>query len=381
MTETCDTLKPYKASSGKFVVPDDLVRLLLHCEKFNFSDLHLQTGNRGHIDAEGRKHDALAHRLTNGEMEDIINELYRRSSASGLIAKGQPVDGAYDMSPSRGERYRYRFNGSGELSAGGASGMQITIRALPSDPPSAQQLGLKQADIDDFIHENGLVVISGQTGSGKTSTLAAVVRYVLENIPDKKILTAEAPIEFVFDSVTKNNSMISQSEVGVHIDTFAAALRSALRRKPEIYMVGEARDLETIDAAIEASVTGHLVWTTNHANGAPATIQRMVMGYPHEVQSLKLFMLCSVMRACISQTLVIGTNGKRVALREKLLVTPDVRQILTSKPPLELLSSAQEALVQYGRPMIVDAQEKYDAGVIDNDTLELIARTYGEATR
>jgi len=373
--------EPYIISGGKFIVPEDLTGLLLHCEKYNFSDLHLQTGNIAHMDAEGKKHVVLDHALSNGEMEDIINQLYRRSSASGLISKGQPVDGAYDMSPSRGERYRYRFNGSGELSIGGASGMQITIRALPADPPTASQLGLVQDDIDDFIHDNGLVVISGQTGSGKTSTLAAVVRYVLEEMPHRKLLTAEAPIEFVFDSVAKNMTMISQSEVGVHIESFSAALRSALRRKPEIYMVGEARDLETIDAAIEAAVTGHLVWTTNHANGAPETMQRMVMVYPHEVQSLKLFMLCSIMRACISQTLVIGTNGKRVALREKLLITPEVREVLTSRPPLELLSSTRDALINYGRPMIVDAQEKYDAGIIDDAELTRIARTYGEKTR
>ena len=377
MSEKIDVYRP---SNGVFTSADDLGPFLEHCQRYNFSDIHIQTGNIVHLDVEGVKHVVIERKMQNSECQDIINALYRRSSASSLIAKGQPVDTAYDFSPSRGVRYRYRVNGSGELSAGGADGMQITIRKLDSMPPKASDIGLEQEDIDTFIHENGLVVISGQTGSGKSSTLAAVVRDVLENVPNRKIVTAEAPIEFVYDQCVMNQTMISQSEVGRHIDSFSGALRSALRRKPEIILVGEARDLETIDAAIEAAVTGHLVWTTNHANGAASTMQRMVMGYDHSVQALKLFSLCSVMRAVVSQTLVIGVNGKRVALRETLPFTNDVRHELLAKPPIELLASTQDALVKYGAPMIVDAQKKFEAGLISDEVVQYIGRNYGERT-
>jgi len=372
---------PYRTTSGMFDADSETKQMLLHAEKYNFSDIHLQTNMRPQIDIEGCKYDLIDKKLTQTEMIDIINTLYRSKAAADLIAKGTPIDSSYDMRNGRTERYRYRYNGTGELSFGGVDGMQITIRRLPSNPPTAEQLGMKQEDIDDFIYDNGVVIISGQTGSGKTSTLAAVIRYILGNISDTKIITAEAPIEFVFDDVERARTMITQSEVGRHVPSFADALRAALRRKPEIFMVGEMRDLETIDAGLEAAITGHLVLSTNHANGVATTIQRMVMGYPYDIQSNKLFTLCSVMRCCISQTLAKTVDGKRVALREKLVFTPEVVEELTSKPPIELLASSRRILIECGRPMIVDAQEKYEQGIISDAELNKIARNYGDSVR
>src|SRR3990167_3604701 len=142
----------------------------------------------------------------------------------------------------------------------GHDGLQITARTIPSDPPTLAEMELPKPILEAIAPEQGVVYITGATGSGKSTLLAAIIRDIAESIEShRKILTYEAPIEFVYDSVEKISSIVSQSEIPRHLPSFAAGVRNALRRKPRLILVGEARDPETISAVMEAAMTGHPV--------------------------------------------------------------------------------------------------------------------------
>jgi defect-in-organelle-trafficking protein DotB len=158
----------------------------------------------------------------------------------------------------------------------GHEGIQITIRTIPTAPPALSSLQLPQSIIDAIAPQEGVVYVTGATGSGKSTLLAAIIKELAEN-PDsnRKILTFESPIEFVYDSVEMPSAVVSQSEIPRHLPSFAAGVRNALRRKPRLILVGEARDTETINAVLEAALTGHPVYTTLHTNGVAETIRRL----------------------------------------------------------------------------------------------------------
>ena len=142
-------------------------------------------------------------------------------------------------------------------------------------------MNLPQTILDAIEPEQGVVYITGATGSGKSTLLASIIRDIAENAEShRKILTYESPIEFVYDTVEKTSSIVSQSEIPRHLPSFAAGVRNALRRKPRLILVGEARDPETISAVMEAAMTGHPVYTTLHSNGVAETMRRLVTTFP-----------------------------------------------------------------------------------------------------
>jgi len=368
---------------GAFVVDSDLDRLLDHCNKLDFSDLYIQTGWPVIAAIHGRKHLIIKRRMRSGEVIDIINALYGYENASALISTGSPVDTDYDFRPERGVRHRYRVNGSGVM-VNGSSGIQITIRRLMATPPRKGDIGLTDDVIKMFTgYDNGVAIISGTTGSGKSTTLAAIIRDTLEADEGKIILTAESPIEYVYDELIDNAlggtepSMISSSSIPLNFKSFENAGVAALRRAPDIFLIGEARDAETIDAVIEGSNTGHLVWATTHSNGAPMTVRRLIQKYSPEIQSAKMSDLAEALRVVMSQTLAKTMDGKRVAIREVLPFTEDVREHIMGGESSDVYRLAREALIHYGTPMIRAAIPYYDDGIINQDELDKIERTFG----
>jgi twitching motility protein PilT len=218
-------------------------------------------------------------------------------------------------------------------------GMGAVFRIIPTKILTAEQLNLSKHILDLCFLSKGLVVVTGPTGSGKSTTLAAMVDFINRNRKDH-IITIEDPIEFVHDN---KGCLINQREVHNHTDSFKDALRAALREDPDIVLVGEMRDLETIAIAIETAETGHLVFGTLHTTTAASTIDRIIDQFPSDRQSQIRVMLSESLKGVIAQTLIKKKGGGRVAALEVLLVTPAIANLIREGKTFQIPSVMQTA--------------------------------------
>ncbi len=343
--------------------PACLAQLLIHCQNLSASDITLQTGEPVIAEIYGRLLRITRRKLSNTEVSEILNLIYG-PNGSAQILSGVDIDTHYEFRPNRNERYRFRVNATGCL-VEGHDAIQITFRTIPSTPPRLAELNLEPELIQALSPPQGIVYVTGSTGSGKSTLLAAIIRDLAEKEDShRKILTYEAPIEFVYDAIDMPSAMVSQSEIPRHLPSFAAGVRNALRRKPRLILVGEARDPETIGAAIEAALTGHPVYTTLHSNGVAETLRRLVNSFSADEAHGRMIDIIETIRVVIWQQLVPTLDGKRVALREFLIFDEKLRDELLD-PKLENISAMTRRLLKkYGQPMSLDAKRKFDAGLI-----------------
>lgn len=363
-----------------FLFPQEPVRLtidsaneiLMHCVKLGASDITFQTGEPIIAEIFGRLKKITRRRLANTEVGEALNAIYG-PNATTIIMSGKDIDTHYEIRPNRSDRYRFRINGTG-CQVEGHDGMQITARTIPTDPPTLDSMNLPKEILDALAPEQGVVYVTGATGSGKSTLLAAIIRSIVEDAEsNRKVLTYEAPIEFVFDNVEKISSVVSQSEIPRHLPSFAAGVRNALRRKPRLILVGEARDPETISAVMEAAMTGHPVYTTLHSNSVAETMRRLVITFPAEERQGRTIDIIETVRLVISQRLVPTVDGKRVALREYLIFDEKIRDILLETDVLNITNVVRKLVREHGRTMETDAKEKFQAGVITERQYFLIA--------
>lgn len=350
----------------------DLERVLLHCVQKEASDITFQTNTPVMAEIHGRIHPITSRKISNPEVGDLLNFIYGANGTTQIFS-GKDVDTHYEIRPSRTERYRFRVNGTG-CQVEGHDGIQITIRTIPAAPPDISTLNLDDEIIQNMAPRQGTVVITGATGSGKSTLLASIIKSLLEQ-PDgnRKMLTYESPIEFVYDMIPSPSSIICQSEIPRHLPSFAAGVRNALRRKPGLILVGEARDTETIAAVIEAALTGHPVYTTVHSNGVADAVRRMIGTFPADERHGRALDILETIRLIVWQQLAPSVDGKRVALREYLVFNDAIRDALLGTDVDQLAASTRKLLKQHGQPMLVDAQKKFDAGILDERYYRLIA--------
>jgi twitching motility protein PilT len=218
-------------------------------------------------------------------------------------------------------------------------GMGGVFRVIPTHIKTAQELGLSKQMIDLCNLSKGLVVVTGPTGSGKSTTLAALLDHINRNRCDH-VITIEDPIEFVHPN---QKCLINQREVGVHTQGFKVALRAALREDPDVVLVGEMRDLETVEIAIETAETGHLVFGTLHTNTAPSTVDRIIDQFPAGQQGQIRTMLSESLKGVISQTLIKAKKGGLVAALEFLVITPAVSNLIREGKTYQIPSVMQTA--------------------------------------
>ena len=275
---------------------------------------------------------------------------------------------SYEVRPDRYTRIRFRVNVTAILSRGRDSA-QITMRELPSEPPTMADLSVEEDIINSWSPRQGMIIVTGPTGSGKTTLLAAGIRMMMERKRGcGKIVTYEAPIEYVYDAIKSPRSLISQTEIPRHLPDFAHGVRNALRRKPNVILVGEARDKETIASAIEASQTGHAVYTTTHTTGVAATIQRMVATFDANERAERAYALMETVRLIVTQTLVPKASGGRTGVREWMRFSDDVREKFLDMDFKEWPSEIQRTIPFQGQTMARSAELLFEAGDIDRRT-------------
>lgn len=362
-----------------FLLPDEplrftaeaLDRMLIHCTNLNASDITIQTNSVIIAEIYGKLEHVTKREISNTEVGDILNIIYGANGTTQIFS-GKDVDTHYEIRPSRTQRLRFRVNGTG-CQVEGHDGIQITLRTIPTTPPNIDELNLEDGIKKSMSPELGSVIITGPTGSGKSTLLAAMLRHLLEQEDGhRKMLTYESPIEFVYDMIKSPSSIMSQSEIPRHLPNFAAGVRNALRRKPRLILVGEARDPETIAAVIDAALTGHPVYTTLHSNGVADAVRRMISTFPAEERHGRALDILETMRLVVWQKLATATDGKRVALREYLVFTEDIRDILVNTEVDLIADKTRHLLKKYGQPMIVDAKRKFDEGKLAERDYKII---------
>jgi defect-in-organelle-trafficking protein DotB len=351
---------------------DEMDRMLVFCHQIQASDITLQTNEHVIAEVYGRLYHITRRRMTNNEIGDMLNFIYGPNGTTQILS-GKDVDTHYEVRPSRSERYRYRVNGTG-CQVEGHDAIQMTLRTIPSDPPTLESMQLEPTLLPAIAPQEGVVYVTGATGSGKSTLLAAIIRHLAESTEsNRKILTYESPIEFVYDSVERPNTVISQSEIPRHLPSFAAGVRNALRRKPRLILVGEARDTETIAAAMEAAITGHPVYTTLHSNGVSEVMRRLVNTFPADERHGRTIDIIETVRLIIWQKLVPTVDGKRTALREFLIFDEAIRDKLLSVNVENITAETRRLLKEYGQPMIVEAKRRFDDGIISERDYKILA--------
>jgi defect-in-organelle-trafficking protein DotB len=349
---------------------------LMWCVKKGSSDISIQTDKPVYNELGGYLYPALYRSIDAADMAVFLNRIYG-SDAQARLASGTDLDVSYEIRPDRYSRMRFRVNIT-PIQSKGRDAAQITMRVLPKEPPRMTDLNIEEDIINNWAPRQGLVVVTGPTGSGKSTLLAAGNRMIMERPRGcGKMLTYEAPIEFTYDTLQSPRSLISQTEIPRHLPDFAAGVRNALRRKPNIIMVGEARDRETISAAIEAAQTGHAVYTTTHTMGVSATVRRMVSTFEMKERSERAYALMETLRLIVTQALVPKKSGGRIGVREWMRFPDEVREKLLDMNYEEWGTEIQRMIPQYGQTMTQTATKIFEAGVIDRRWYLLLTGTSG----
>lgn len=319
---------------------DNLKEILYRAVETEASDLHMTVGLppvyriHGELINEGDK--PLTH-------EDI-------SAAVRILANDNQMEelkrtGECDFAVTYDNTIRMRCNAFYQQ-----HNMALALRLLPLKVPTVEDLGLAPVIVEQAKKPRGLVLLTGPTGSGKSSTLAALLDYINHNYR-RHIITLENPIEFVYEH---DKCIINQREVGDDTGSFAAGLRAALRQDPDVILVGEMRDLETISTAITAAETGHLVFGTLHTKGAANTIDRIIDVFPPAQQEQIRIQLADVLECVIAKALLPKIGGGREAAYEILVATPAVRSLIRQNKSFQIASAMQTGKRQ-GMQLLDDA--------------------------
>lgn len=323
------------------------------------SDMHLSSGEAPMIRIDGELSRLDFPKLENDHvfsmLEGIMSDLQKK-----IFAEKMQVDFGYTHQ----KNARFRVNAFKQN-----RGISAAFRSIPYEIPSLQDLGMSDPIFQEICHyPNGLVLVTGPTGSGKSTTLAALINYLNAQSPRHcHILTIEDPVEYVFQN---HNCLIQQREVGQHTIGFNESLKSALREDPDVIMVGEMRDLETIRLAVTAAETGHLVFATLHTSNASKTVYRIIDAFPSGEKDLIRAMLAESLRAVVAQTLMRKPGGGRVAAQEIMICTPAIRNLIREDKIPQIYS-----MIQTGHDVGMRSLEQHVQQLAAENLIELNTTT------
>ena len=330
------------------------------------ADLHIRVGVPPVIRLHGILHRVEGPSLRSEDTEELMRSITSEDHIQHVRERG----GA-DFGFAFGELARFRVSVFREKGNFG-----IVLRQIPTKMLTMEQIGLPPSVREMLWKPRGLILVTGPTGSGKTTTLASMINIINEERDDAHIITVEDPIEYYHKH---KKAVVTQREVNVDVPNFAEALRRALRQDPDVILVGELRDLETMEAAITAAETGHLVFGTLHTTGAAKTIDRITNAFPKEQQEMIRIQLSTVLQAVISQLLLprIDKPG-RVAIFEIMVNTPSIAALIRDNKTFRINSDIQTG-AKYGM-VTLDSflMEKYQLGLISQE--EVITKSYDPTT-
>lgn len=326
--------------------------LLEEVVKRKGSDLHLQVGLPPMLRVDGSLVPVSGAEALNEEVVESLVFAILDEDQKQILLK----DKEFDFSFAFGEMGRFRVNAFHEK-----GNIAAALRLIPNEILTLEQLGLPEVVKKFADYPRGLVLVTGPTGSGKSTTLAAIISKINAERAEH-ILTIEDPIEFTH---TSQKSVVVQREVHYDTYSFSAALRSSLRQDPDVVLIGEMRDLETISAAITIAETGHLVFATLHTNSAAQSIDRMIDVFPPHQQSQVRSQLSNILMAICSQRLIPTIGGGRIAAAEILVVTPAVRNIVREGKTHQL-----DAVIQTGGEYGMQSMDKTLVQLVHEGTIQ-----------
>lgn len=330
----------------------NITELLKFCIQQNGSDLHLSTGLPPVLRVDGDIRRINAPALTADDMSCITKQILSEKGLTELSANKE-ADFSYDAPGIS----RFRVNAFYH-----SRGLGVVFRTI-SKVQSMETLGLGQIFKDIAMKPRGLCLVTGPTGSGKSTTLAAMIDYINEQ-RHHHILTIEDPIEFIYEP---KKCLINQREVHQHTNTFSNALKSALREDPDVILVGEMRDLETIRLALSAAETGHLVFATLHTSSAPQAVDRIIDVFPSAEKHMVRSMLSESLEAVIAQTLIRKEGGGREAAHEIMLGTSAIRNLIREDKTAQMYSTIQTSQNIGMQTLDHHLQQLMDKGTISRE--------------
>ena len=343
--------KPKSArASASVTQPRGIEQIIKAAIDRGASDLHIKAGDVFRARIDGKLVPLTKQRLTPDQTKAIAQHLIPSDEDRGRIDRLRDYDCSWGM-PGVG---RFRVNILRQRSS-----FMIVMRVIPFDVPTFDTLSLPSILTTVAGAERGMILVTGVTGSGKSSTMAAIVNHINQT-QNKHIVTLENPIEFLHRDLSCS---VTQREIGVDTDDFRAGLRAALRQDPDVVLIGEMRDAETIDTAMKAAETGHLVISTLHTPDAVTTVSRVVSMFPPEEQEIARLRLAEALQAVISQRLLPRADGHgRVAAVEILICTGTARDLIRDAERLPAL-----------RDYIRDARDQYGMQTFDQHLMDLVA--------
>ena len=336
------TVAPEQAGAGKKAI--DIKKLLKSVMAFKSSDLHLVVGSEPQIRIDKELRPLNLPKLSAKEIEEMAYSLIE-DKLKKEFEEHNELDFSFELQ----DIGRFRANYYRTI-----GGIGCAFRMIPIDIPTLDEYGNPPIFKELIKREKGLILVTGPTGSGKSTTLASML-HELNLTEHRHIITVEDPVEFVH---TNNKCLFSQRDVGTNTASFAAALKYALRQDPDVILIGEMRDAETIGAALTAAETGHLVFGTLHTNSAPGTINRIIDVFDGEEQAQVRAQLATSLIAVISQTLIPRVGGGKVATQEILITNPAVQNQIREDKVHQIYSQMQ--LNQQETHMTTQSQQLID---------------------
>ena len=343
----------------------DINSLLLWATRRGMSDLCLRSGLPAWMRLNGTWIPVTRKPIATDELLAALERLTRNNSVAALIKSGQAdYDFAHEIEESRGVRRRYRGNAT-PIADGYSTGVKLVFRAIPSMPPALEELSVEPGILEHAMPSHGLVLVTGVMGSGKSTLLAALIRRIIET-GGRNVSTYEAPIEFDFDAIPHPGGPVSQSTIPEHLASFLTATRNSTRTAPDVVLIGESRDPDTLRGMIESAEIGVAAYSTVHTRSVPETLSRIVNIFPSTERLQITATLLASLRLIVSQRLVpLPDNSGRTALREYLAFTPEVRERLLDTPLERLIPHTEKLLAEYGQSIQDAAERAYAAGRID----------------
>ena len=372
------------AYSGQFT-DQDFNALLIWASERKASDVRFQTDRQVMAEIGAQLVPVTKYPLNQAEVENIVRYVYGENGP-GQIKSGYDLDPAHEVRIKHYGLRRFRVNATGIRIPGG-DGIDITCRTLPTIPPPLSALEVEAEIVRNIRPRDGLVLVTGPTGSGKSTLLSSMIRHVVEK-PDANevVLEFSSPIEYVYDEVEMPSSMVAQTEVGRHLRPrdgdrndhgalFANASRNALRRKPTVAVIGEARDKATIAGTVQLAMTGHVCYSTMHVIGVAETLRRAVQPFDGPEQAAMAVDIMQSLRLVVTQLLYPRASGGKVALREYMVFDAGTRaQFLRADPGTwpDLARRTMLGRKAVCKTMADSAYEAYDTGTLSKDWYKTI---------